>query len=247
MMPVALQFDLIKAIVEHGARYKFDQTADPSTSLLLRNAGVALVTTYVEQLSLLGIVRDPSPLFGAEGGMWIGYRLSDRGRELAASESDLRYAVGELTGGPRTEVSEAVAFLQQECNQAHINDVYRDDFLKTLDEIRICFDEGCFIAAIGLCGKILEVCLKEILLRHNIQPDPNAMVGTLIRSIRERVPGEYMDPTLMNVVNIINASRITAVHAKERIPVPSRDQAIMVIFATRDVVRRNLSHQKQFA
>jgi hypothetical protein len=68
------------------------------------------------------------------------------------------------------------------------------------------------------------------------------MVGTLIKSIRERVPTEYIDPTLMNVVNIITTSRNTALHAKERIPIPSRDQAIMVIFATRDVVRRNLSH-----
>ncbi len=244
-MPVALQFDLIKAIVEHGTRSGFDDTVDPSTNSALRNAGVALVTTYIEQLSLLGIVRDPEPLFGAKGGMWIGYRLSDRGRELAASESALRLAVGEITGGPRTEVSEAVASLQKECNEAQINEIYRDDFLKTLDEIRICFDEGCFIAAIGLCGKILEVCLKEILLRHNIQCDPNAMVGTLIKSIRERVPGGYMDPTLMSVVNIINTSRITAVHAKERIPIPSRDQAIMVIFATRDVVRRNLSHHRR--
>jgi len=87
--------------------------------------------------------------------------------------------------------------------------------------------------------------MKEILLRHNVQCDPNAMVGTLIRTIRERVPQEYMDPTLMNVVNIINTSRITAVHAREKIPVPSRDQAIMVIFATRDVVRRNLTHSKK--
>jgi hypothetical protein len=244
-MPVALQFDLIKAIVEHGVRYEPGDTVDPSTSPELRNAGVALVTTYIEQLSLVGIVRDPVPLFGAEGGMWIGYCLSDRGRELAASETDLRRAVAELTGGPKTEVSEAVALLQRECQDAKLNEMYREDFLKTIDEIRICFDDGCFIAAIGLCGKILEVCLKEVLLRHNLQFDPNAMVGTLIKSIRERVPGEYLDPTLMNVVNIINTSRITAVHAKERIPIPSRDQAIMVIFATRDVVRRNISHQKE--
>jgi hypothetical protein len=206
---------------------------------------VALVTTYIEQLSLLEIVRDPTPLFGAEGGMWIGYRLSDRGRELALSDTDLRRAVADLIGGPRTEVSEAVALLQKECRDAEVNEVYREDFLKTLDEIRICFDDGCFIAAIGLCGKILEVCLKEVLLRHKLQFDPNAMVGTLIKSIRERASGEYLDPTLMNVANIINTSRITAVHAKERIPIPSRDQAIMVIFATRDVVRRNLSHQKK--
>jgi hypothetical protein len=239
----ALELRLIKAIVEHGARLDPSKTVDPSTSDELRNAGVALVTTYIEQLSLVGIVRDPSPLFGARGGMWIGYRLSDRGRELAASEPELRRAVAELTGGPKTEVSEAVAQLQEECCKAPINEVYRDDFLKTIDEIRICFDDGCFIAAIGLCGKILEVCLKEILIRNNVQYDPNAMVGTLIRSIRERAPGEYIDPTLTNIVNVINTSRITAVHAKERIPIPPRDQAIMVIFATRDVVRRNLSHQ----
>lgn len=243
-MPVALQFDLIHTIVEHGVQSGPGDTVDPSTSPELRSAGVALVTTYIEQLSLVGIVRDPIPLFGADGGMWIGYRLSDRGRELAASEPDLRRAVAELTGGPKTEVSEAVALLQRECQAAQLNEVYREDFLKTLDEIRICFDDGCFIAAIGLCGKILEVCLKEVLLRHDVRCDPNAMVGTLIKSIRERVPSEYIDPTLLNVVNIINASRITAVHAKERVPIPSRDQAIMVIFATRDVVRRNLSHQK---
>jgi hypothetical protein len=239
----ALQFHLIQRIVDHGARSDPSETVDPSTNPGLREAGVALVTAYIEQLSLLDIVRDPSPLFGAEGGMWIGYRLSDRGRQLARSEPELRRAVADLIGGPKTEVSEAVAALQAECAEAQINEVYREDFLATLKEIRVCFDDGCFIATIGLCGKVLEVCLKEVLLRHNIPYDPNAMVGTLIRTIRDRIPDEYLDPTLSNVVNIINASRITAVHARERIPVPSRDQAIMVIFATREVVRRNLSHQ----
>lgn len=239
----ALQFDLIQAIVNHGLKLEKGETVDPSTSPSLQEAGLALVTTYIEQLSMLGLVQDPFPLFGAEGGIWIGYRLSDRCRELASSENDLRRAVAELTGGPKTEVSEAVADLQSECQKAELNENYREDFLKTIDEIRICFDDGCFIATIGLCGKILEVCLKEVLLRHNIKCDPNAMLGTIIKSIRERVPGEYFDPTLLNLVNIINTSRITAVHAKERIPIPSRDQAVMVIFATRDVVRRNLSHQ----
>lgn len=240
----ALKYDLIKTIVDHGARFDQTETVDPSTSPNLLEAGVALVTTYIEQLSLLEIVRAPSPLFGAQGGMWIGYRLSERGRQLANSEPDLRRAVAELIGGPKTEVSEAVAELLAESTQAQINAVYREDFLTTLNEIRICFDDGCFMAAIGLCGKILEVCLKEILLRNDVQCDPNAMVGTLIKSIKERIPNEYLDPALSNVVNIINTSRITAVHSKERIPVPSRDQAIMVIFATRDVVRRNLSHKR---
>jgi hypothetical protein len=242
-MPVALRFDLIQAIVMHGARAAPGDTVDPSTCPELRIAGVALVTTYIEQLSMLELVRDPVPLFGTEGGMWIGYRLSDRGRALAASEADLRRAVAELTGGPKTEVSEGVAELQRECQEANLNEMYRDDFLKTLDEIRICFDEGCFIAAIGLCGKILEVCLKEVLLRHNVRWSEKAMIGEILETVRKRVPDEYIDPSLEGIANIINKSRITAVHAIERIPVPSRDQAIMVIFATRDVVRRNLSHQ----
>jgi hypothetical protein len=243
-MSVALNFDLIRVIVEHGIDAGTDGTVDPSTNPELLKVGVALVTTYIEQLSLVGIVYESAPLFGAAGGMWIGYRLTDLGRALVKSESDLRRHVAGLTGGPRTEVSEAVALLQKECEAAQLNEMYREDFLKTLDEIRICFDEGCFIAAIGLCGKILEVCLKEVLLRHNVQLDPNVMVGPLIRLIRERAPNEYLDPTLAHVANIINRSRITAVHAKERIPIPSRDQAIMVIFATRDVVRRNLTHQR---
>ena len=239
----ALRFDLIQAIVQHGAEAGPGDTVDPSTCPELREAGVALVTTYIEQLSLLEIVRDAVPLFGAEGGMWIGYRLSDRGRALADSEEELRFVSAELTGGPRTEVSEAVAALLRECRESKLNDTYRDDFLTTLDEIRICFDQGCYMAAIGLSGKILEVCLKEILLRHQVEWRKRATIGELIKTVRERVPGEYVDPTLESVSDIINKSRITAVHAKERVPVPSRDQAIMVIFATRDVVRRNLSHR----
>lgn len=241
-MPTKLNFDLIKEIVQHGAAVESGQTADPSTNPALVKAGVAMVTTYIEQLSLLNIVCNPFPIFGSKGGMWIGYSLTDEGFALARSDQDLRIAVADLTGDSKSEVSQSVKELYEECKRAHINANYRQDFLRTLEEIAICFDAGCYIATIGLCGKILEVCLKEILIRHNITIDPNSMIGVLIKIIKERVASEYIDPVLVNIAAIINQSRITAVHAKERIPIPSRDQAIMVIFATRDVVRRNLSH-----
>ena len=239
-MSPRLRFDIIQEIVRHGTFSGPSETVDPSTSDLLREAGVGLVTTHIEQLSLLELVREPTPLFGSKGGMWIGYQLTERGRVLAASEEALRREVGGLTGDARSEVSEAVSNLQAECGGVQLNKVYRDDFLQTLHEVRICFDDECYIAVIALCGKILEVCLKETLLRHSITPDPNAMVGSLIKSIRDRLPDLYLDPALLNIVNIVNASRITAVHAKESIPVPSRDQAVMVVFATRDLVRRTL-------
>lgn len=241
-MPIKLDFDLIHEIVSHGAKAGQDETVDPSTSAFLVKAGLAMVTTYIEQLSLLNLVRDPCPIFGVNGGMWIGYRLTDDGLALSHSEQDLRKAVADLTGDAKHEVSQSVRELHAECQQAHINENYKPEFLRTLEEIATCFDDECYIATIGLCGKILEVCLKEILIRHSVGFDSNWMVGSLIRTIKEKIPSEYIDPALKNVTNIINLSRITAVHAKERIPIPSRDQAIMVIFAMRDVVRRNLSH-----
>ncbi len=237
-----LEFDLIQEIVKLGSRVSIGETVDPSKSGILAQAGVALVTTYIEQLSLLEIVRDPFPLFGVNGGMWIGYQLTEKGRDLSTSEDTLRRAVAELIGGPKTEVSEAIKSIQGELERTNINKLYKDDFIRTVEEVGICFDNECYIAAIGLCGKVLEVCLKEILIRNNIEFDPNSMVGSLIRLIERQAPHEYTDPALRNIVNIINTSRITAVHAREEIPVPSRDQAIMVIFATRDILARNISH-----
>lgn len=241
-MPVPLDFGLISAIVEHGSMLEPNEIADPSTKPELYNAGVAMVTTYIEQLSLVNIVYDPTPIFGKNGGMWIGYRLTDVGRSLSKSELDLRRAVGDLTGDARSEVSNSIFSLRDECRNALINDNYKDEFLHTIDEIAKCFDNNCYIAAIGLCGKILEACLKEMLIRNNVEFDEKSMIGSLIRKVKEFVPAEYVDPSLESVSNIINQSRIIAVHAKERIPIPSRDQTIMVIFAMRDVVRRYISH-----
>jgi len=244
-MTVKLNYDLIHEIVSHGSKTKQGETTDPSTNSILEETGVAMVTTYIEQLSLLNIVRDPSPIFGKYGGMWIGYKLTDIGYELATSETNLKKAVAELTGDAKHEVSQSVYELLDECKSAPINEAYKLEFLRTLEEIAICFDTECYIATIGLCGKILEVCLKEILIRHGQEFDPNVMIGQLLRKIREQIPNEYIDPSLENIASIINKSRITAVHAKESIPIPSRDQAVMVIFATREVVRRNLSHIRE--
>jgi hypothetical protein len=45
----------------------------------------------------------------------------------------------------------------------------------------------------------------------------------------------------MHLVEIINKNRIPAVHAKESIPIPSEDEAAMVIHAVLDVVKRTFS------
>jgi hypothetical protein len=237
-----LQVDLLVAILEHGLATPAGSVSDPSENEVLSEAGVALVTAHVEQLVLHGLIGDAVPIFGSQGGMWIGYKLTDRGREVSQDRAAVMAAIAPMTGGPANEVSEAVVNLLAECRESGgVSQSYRADFERTLQEIGTCFDHGCFIASISLCGKILEICLKEVLLRNGVEPEPRAMMGNLIGYIEAHLPNEYLDRSVRNVVNLINTSRTTAIHAAHEIPIPSRDQAVMVIFAMRDVVRRHLA------
>jgi hypothetical protein len=110
----------------------------------------------------------------------------------------------------------------------------------SLRELRTCFENTCYIACLGLCGKILEIALKQLLIDYSVVVDDRMMIGQLLKTIRDAKVPKYVDPSLREVGEIINRSRIPAVHAKESIPVPSREQAAMAINATIDTVRRTL-------
>jgi hypothetical protein len=66
------------------------------------------------------------------------------------------------------------------------------------------------------------------------------MIGRLLKEIRESNCPKHIDPSLADIGKIINQSRIPAVHAIEKIPVPSKNQAIMVIHAVVDLARRTI-------
>lgn len=236
-----LDFEIIKELLVQGNLST--GIVDPGKSPILSSAGVGLITNYIQQLALLSLVDKPTPLFGKDGNMWIGYSLTSKGRELVHDEEAMKLAVAELIGGPKNEISQSIYSLLEECRSKEICAAYREDFLKTMEEIAICFDNECYIATLSLSGKILEICLKEILGRFEITIDTNSNIGTLLRKIRESDEDKryYLDPGLQNIANIINTSRNTAIHANQSIPVPSRDQVIMVLFALRDVVRRFLT------
>jgi len=238
-----LNIDIIQEIIKHGTT-KYPSLVDPSESYILKNAGVAPVTAHIEKLSLYELVKEAQPIFGKKGGMWIGYSLSDKGYKCGTDEEYLKEVLATFEEKPVNEVSQSVTDLADICKKSSINSNYKEDYIKTLQEISICFQHECFIATIALCGKLLEVCLKEILFRNNINSDSIFMLGNLIKKVKADVPNEYLDPALENLAGIISKSRNTAIHYGERVPIPSRDQAVMVIFATRDVVRRNISHYK---
>jgi hypothetical protein len=90
------------------------------------------------------------------------------------------------------------------------------------------------------------MCLKQLMLDRNISFEDNWMISALLKKIREAASERYLDQSLAQIANIINESRIPAVNSKEKIPVPSREQTIMVIHAVADTLSRTILHPRTF-
>ncbi|MDO9020472.1 MAG: hypothetical protein Q8S73_03155 [Deltaproteobacteria bacterium] len=116
---------------------------------------------------------------------------------------------------------------------------YRAHLIATMMELTGCVDRGFYSAAMALAGKVLEICLKERLLAAGVAFDDNWMLGTLLSRVKD-LPGAYLDPSLANVANIIKENRNPAVHARQEVPLPSPEQALVVTNAVLDVLRKKL-------
>lgn len=171
--------------------------------------------------------------------MWIGFSLSEKGLECGKNPVLLEKILSEIGGKPNDQVSNSVYDLIEICKAKPINPNYKDDFIKTLEEIAVYFGNKCYIATISLCGKILEICLIDILQRNCIDTTNIRMLGNMIRAVKN-LPNYHIDTVLENIANLISICRNSAIHFNQKIPTPSRDQAIMVIFATRVFVNDNL-------
>ncbi|CAN5396327.1 hypothetical protein BH24GEM3_BH24GEM3_13880 [soil metagenome] len=118
----------------------------------------------------------------------------------------------------------------------------KDDLRNDLREMVTCLNVNSFRGCLAMAGIVLERILKHFLARHSIPFAKDSMVGRLLGDIEKS--GQYVDPTVKNIWNIINAQRIIGVHAKEGVPIPSRDQTFMVVFAVKDTVTRILTAEQ---
>ena len=234
-----MNLEIIREMIRLGTEQN-GSLADPSKSELLKKSGVAAVTAHIEKLSLFSLIKDAQPIFGENGGMWIGFSLSEKGLECGKSPALLEEILSEIGGKPIDQVSNSVYDLIEICKTKHVNPNYKDDFIKTLEEIVVCFENKYYTATVTLCGKILEILLLDILYKNNIEIPNNAMIGKLIKKVRESLPYHCADGSLENIANIIAKSRNSAAHFNGDTSSMSRDQAVMVIFATKHFVNRNL-------
>ncbi len=113
------------------------------------------------------------------------------------------------------------------------------DFENDLREMVTCFNASSYRGCLAMAGVVLERSLRYKLSNMGVEIQDDWMVGKMLKTVSDS--GEYVDPSLKNVWNIINQQRIVGVHTKETVPIPSADQAAMVLFAVKDLVSRTLS------
>lgn len=116
------------------------------------------------------------------------------------------------------------------------NSPFYPDLRNDLSELNACLEAGAYRAGLAMSGRILEICLKIRLHKVGVDIQDDWMIGKLLSLLKES--NEYIDPGLVNVWNIINQQRIIGVHAKEKVPIPSKYQASMVAYAVLDVLDR---------
>ena len=116
---------------------------------------------------------------------------------------------------------------------------FEHDVGRDLVELRSCLNVNAYRASLAMCGRILELSLKTLLQRAGHSPNPDLMVGGLLKHVAE--VGLYVDGSLNNTFNIINQPSVyVASHHKEKVPVPSEDQTLGVVHHTCDTVTRVL-------
>ena len=116
------------------------------------------------------------------------------------------------------------------------NFLYPKDVKNDIEEMIQCIRSKSFRAGLAMAGRVLEQILNQLVLNHDLDINQDLMMGRKIGALREG--GVYLDPTLGNIVNVINTQRISGVHVKESIKIPSEDDMNMVMFAVKSALGR---------
>ena len=134
------------------------------------------------------------------------------------------------------QVSEWVGEIDEKLGQyfPNPNDI-RNDLIEMID----CAKIGAYRACLAMAGRALEQVLNQMISVNKLTIDNNMGVGPKIGALRKAKV--YLDPSTKDIWNVINKQRIAGVHAKDAIPIPSEDEAIMVIFAVKSSLDRLIS------
>ena len=114
----------------------------------------------------------------------------------------------------------------------------RNEVKADLEEIKKCFDNGCYRSSVILCGRIIEVCLHAKYYKATgfdiLDKNPGIGLGKLIAKMQEK--NIKLDPGLTQQIHLVNNVRIFSVHKKQRTFIPAMAQTEAIILYTTDVI-----------
>ncbi|MFA6809774.1 MAG: hypothetical protein WCR47_01805 [Desulfoplanes sp.] len=137
-------------------------------------------------------------------------------------------------------ISEAI----ENCSGNNYNDkiffpknILEDDVTEiiklTIEEIVTCRNNGCNLACIVLCGKVLETALGALYKKEFDEDADEKNFG--IQAIVNRLKKKYaLNPSIIDQINIISKHRNKSVHGS--IIVPTNDEADGILSLTKDTL-----------
>jgi len=133
-----------------------------------------------------------------------------------------------------------VSNLISKIRKAKLPNEIREEIFLDLQEIDNCYKAKAYRSVIILCARILEILLHRKYFESTgidlLEKNPGIGLGNLIAKLKER--GIEFDPALTQQIHLINQIRIVAVHKKNYIFSPSREQTQAIVLYTIDLIQK---------
>lgn len=109
-----------------------------------------------------------------------------------------------------------------------------------LKEVELTFKADCYRSAVILCGRILETSLHrkyyELTGKDILETSPGIGAGKLIAKLKEK--NQHFDPGVTEQIHLINQMRISSVHKKQEVFIPTKTQSYAIILFTLDILKK---------
>jgi hypothetical protein len=167
----------------------------------------------------MNIVQDFLSTFG-EYGHGYAYRLNSVLIKNLSSEDQILRKIDEIFE-QQNRIPAALQDLIDEYKNLQINNLYKDDLIESLQELKTCYAAEYYIACRALCEQLAGTALMKFLEDSKIGVDYNKI-------LKDPRFLKYFDQPLTEKAMIINKNR-TASRKKRNGILPSRYQAAMEI------------------
>ncbi len=115
-----------------------------------------------------------------------------------------------------------------------------NEMIADIHEMNLCFESGLYRSATILCGRILETALHrkyyDVTGKDILETNPGVGLGKLIAKLKEKQV--KFDPGITQQIHLINQVRISSVHKKQELFMPTKAQTQAMILYSMDVLGR---------